>query len=160
MLRGLRDKLIVLEEWLAAASLLLLLVLVAAQAVARNVFETGFSSFDHIARYLVLYVSFLGAVLAIERGRHIRIDALNVLLPDELKRALRRPLHLAAALVCALMTHAAVRFWRDEWSYAQEPDRWLVLIELVIPCGFALLVVHFALAALLGGGAHRSDPHA
>ncbi len=150
MLRALRDKLILLETWLAAASLLLLLVLVAAQAVARNLFDTGFASFDQLARYLVLYVMFLGAVLAIERGRHIRIDALNVLLPRRVRRALARPLHLLAALVCGILAQAAVRFWREEWTYAQDPERWLALVELVIPCGFLLLTVHFALSALSG----------
>lgn len=150
MLRSLRASLVVLETWLAAGSLLLLLVLVAAQAVARNVFDTGFASFDQLARYLVFYVTFPGAALAIEHGRHIRIDALNVLLPRRARRLLARPLHLTAAIVCGVLGYAAVRFWREEWSYAQAPERWLVLVELILPAGFILLALHFTLSALTG----------
>lgn len=157
MLRALRDKLIVLETWLAAASLLLLLLLVAAQAVARNLFDTGFASFDQIARYLVLYVAFLGATLAVERGRHIRIDALNVMLPRAVKHAMVRPLNAIAALVCGLLAYAALRFWRDEWSYAADAERWMLPIELIIPVGFTLLMVHFALAGLTGGASQTDD---
>jgi TRAP-type C4-dicarboxylate transport system permease small subunit len=146
----LRLLLVRLERWAAAASLLLLLTLALAQVAARNLFDTGFVTADTLSRYLVLYVTFFGATLALERDRHIKIDvACGFLSPAVLSR-LQRPMNLLAALVCLLLTVAAVRFWRDAWAYAPAHEQWLVLTSLVIPVGFGLLTVQYLLLALFG----------
>jgi TRAP-type C4-dicarboxylate transport system permease small subunit len=149
-LHQLRAALVRLETWLAAGSLLLLLLLSLLQIVARNLFDTGFADADNLSRYLVLYVMFFGAALAVERNRHIRIDVFGTLMLPKARARLYRPLHLLAALVCLLLTVAAVRYWRDAWQYAPEHERWLVLTSLVIPLGFGLLCLQFLLTALLG----------
>jgi TRAP-type C4-dicarboxylate transport system permease small subunit len=138
------------ERWAAAGSLLLLLMLALAQIVARNLFDTGFAAAETLSRYLVLYVTFFGAVLAVEHDRHIKIDvACSFLSPAVLNR-LYRPMRLLACLVCLILTLAAVRFWQDAWQYAPAHERWLVLTSLVIPIGFGLLTLHYLLAVLFG----------
>jgi TRAP-type C4-dicarboxylate transport system permease small subunit len=149
-LRQLRDGLIRIETWLAAGSLLLLLCLAVAQILARNLFDTGIAAADSLTRYLVLYVTFFGAAVAIERERHIKIDVCCVALPTRAVRALYRPMHAIAALVCGVLAAAAIRFWLDAWQFAPPHERWQALAALVIPIGFALLTLQFALAALLG----------
>jgi TRAP-type C4-dicarboxylate transport system permease small subunit len=150
VLRQLRDGLIRIETWLAAASLLLLLCLAVAQILARNMFDTGIATADSLTRYLVLYVTFFGAAVAVERDRHIKIDVCCVMLPTTALRILYRPMRAIAALVCGILAAAAVRFWLDAWRFAPPHERWQVLAALVIPVGFALLTLQFALAALLG----------
>ncbi|VAW77581.1 hypothetical protein MNBD_GAMMA15-1007 [hydrothermal vent metagenome] len=149
-LQVIRGRLAQLETLLAAASLLLLLTLALIQIIARNGFDAGIAEADTLTRYLVLYVTFFGAALAVDRNRHIKIDAANALLSARTQEMLYRPLHALAALVCAFFTDAAIRFWRDEWTYAQDYDRWQTLVGLILPVGFALLTLHFLLAALLG----------
>lgn len=149
-LHTLRAVLVRMETWLAAGSLLLLLLLALLQIVARNLFDAGFADADTLSRYLVLYVTFFGAALAVERDRHIRIDACSNLLSAAARARLYRPLRALAALVCLLFTLAAIRYWRDAWQYAPDQERWLVLVSLVLPLGFGLLCTQFALAALLG----------
>ena len=139
-----------LEAWLVGASLLLLVLLTLIQIGARNLFDTGLPAADAITRHLVLYVTFLGAALAIEAHRHIRIDVVSAWLSEDWLQRLYRPLHLLAALVCALLTQAAVRFWLDEWQHVAVHDRWETLFNLIIPVGFALLALHFTLAVLIG----------
>ncbi len=148
--RALRDRLIRLETWLAAASLLLLLLLALLQIVARNLFDSGFATADTLSRHLVLYVMFLGATLATAGERHIRIDVANQFLSEGVRARLYRPLQALAALVCLLLTAAALRYWRDAWQYAPAHERWQVLVGLIIPLGFALLSLHYLLATLLG----------
>jgi TRAP-type transport system small permease protein len=155
-LRTFRLILIQLESWLAAASLLLLLLLALLQIVARNLFDAGFADADTLSRYLVLYVTFFGAALAIERDRHIRIDICNTLLSAAAQARLFRPLRALASLVCLLFTTAAIRYWLDAWQYTPDHERWLVLVSLIIPLGFGLLCLQFALAAVLGQ--ERDDP--
>jgi TRAP-type C4-dicarboxylate transport system permease small subunit len=138
------------ETWLAAGSLLLLLLLALLQIAARNLFDAGFATADTLSRYLVLYVMFFGAALAVERDRHIRIDVACSFLSRATLNRLYRPMHALAALVCALLTNAAIRYWRDAWLYAPEHERWLVLVGVVIPVGFGLLTLQYLLAAWLG----------
>jgi TRAP-type C4-dicarboxylate transport system permease small subunit len=149
-LRQLRDGLVWIETWLAAGSLLLLLGLAVVQILARNLFDTGIADADSLTRYLVLYVTFFGAAVAVERDRHIKIDVCCVMLPTRALHTLYRPMHAIAALVCGVLAAAAVRFWVDAWQFAPPHERWQVLAALVIPVGFALLTLQFALAALLG----------
>ena len=149
-LETLRHWLVRLENWCAALSLLTILVLTAIQIIARNFFETGLPATNTLTRYLVLYVTFFGAILAIERGRHIKIDALNSVISDSMRRFLFRPIQTFAAFICFLLADAAVRFWQSEWSFAADYERWQVLIGLIIPVGFILLCLHFALSAILG----------
>jgi len=150
IIHSLRKFLLRLETWLAGGSLLLLLLLAVLQILARNLFDAGLADAAALTRYLVLYVTFFGAALAVERNRHIRIDiACNFMSPAARAR-LFRPIHALAALVCAFLTDAAVRYWIDEWQYAPAHEHWLVLTGLVIPVGFCLLTLQFLLVALFG----------
>lgn len=152
LLHTVRDKLIQLETLFAAASLFLLLILAILQILARNFFDTGIGSADALTRYLVLYVTFFGAAVAIDRDRHIKIDVCSTLFSPHALRRLYRPLRGIAAVICALLSDAAIRFWFDEFSYAADHERWHVYVGIVIPVGFLLLTVQFVLAALLGPG--------
>ncbi len=149
-LKIIRDRLVQVELLLAAASLLLLLILALVQIIARNAFDAGIAEADTLTRYLVLYVTFFGATLAVDRNRHIKIDAASTLLSADVLKMLYRPLQALAAVICAFFTDAAIRFWRDAWAYTQDYERWQTLVGLILPIGFTLLTVHFLLAALLG----------
>jgi len=145
---SLRHSLVRLDGFMACISLLLLLLLVAAQVVLRNLFDSGIPHADILSRYLVLYVTFFGAALAIEEHRHIRIDVLAVLVEPHRLHALRRPLYLVSAIVCTILTWAAIRFWYDDWQYVAEYERWTSILALITPFGFGLLSVHFLLGAV------------
>ena len=149
-LRQFRDLLVVLETWLAAASLFLLLALTLIQILARNLFDTGISDIDTLTRYLVLYITFFGAAVAVDRDRHIKIDICCAWLSPATLRKLYRPMRALAAVACAFLADAAIRFWRDSWLYGPEHERWQVMVGLVIPLGFSLLTIQFILAAILG----------
>lgn len=152
VLRSIRDTLVKLEAFLAAASLLLLLLLAVLQIVARNVFDSGIGTADALTRYLVLYVTFFGAAVAIDRDRHIKIDVCSTMLSQQALSKLYRPLRAIAAVICAFLSDAAIRFWLDEYTYAADHERWQVYASFVIPVGFVLLTAQFVLGALLGPG--------
>ena len=149
-LTRLRNWLLQIETWLAAGSLFLLLALALLQILARNLFDAGIPAADNLTRYLVLYVTFFGAAVAVQRDRHIKIDVCCALLSPSMLRRLYRPMQLIAGVVCAFLADAAIRYWRDAWLYAPDHERWLVLVAVVIPLGFILLTIQFFLATLLG----------
>ncbi len=148
--RTLRDLLLRIERWIGSGCLFLLLALALAQIVARNFFSIGLPVADTLTRYLVLYVTFFGAILAIHSHRHIKIDVLCAFLDERWLERLYRPLQLIGALVCALLCQAAWVYWLDEWTYAADYARWTVTLALIMPVGFGLLSLHFVLSALLG----------
>jgi len=151
-----RHALIRMEAFMAGASLLLLLGLVFGQVVARNFFHSGIPNAELLSRYMVLYVAFFGAVLAVEGSKHIRIDVVAACMKPENIRRLQPPLYLISSILCGIMTWAAIRFWYDDWQYAAEHERWSSILALITPFGLFLLSLHFLLGALFSPA--RTDP--
>ncbi len=143
-----RHALVRMETFMAGGALLLLLALVFGQVLARNFFETGIPNAEILSRYMVLYVAFFGAVLAIESHKHIRIDVVAAFMTPERIKKLRSPLYLISSVLCGIMTWAAMRFWYDDWQYVAEHERWSSVLALITPFGFFLLSLHFLLGGL------------
>jgi TRAP-type C4-dicarboxylate transport system permease small subunit len=143
-----RHALTQLETAVAGSALLLLLALVFGQVLARNILHSSIPAADILSRYLVLYVAFFGAALAIRSHRHIRLDIVAALLSHLRIVQIRTPLYLISAAVCALYAQAAGRFWYDDWQYVAENERWSSILALITPFGFGLLALNFLLCAL------------
>ncbi len=143
-----RHALLRMETFMAGSALLLLLALVFGQVLARNFFGTGIPNADILSRYMVLYVAFFGAVLAVERHKHIRIDVVASVMRPAVSRKLHSPLYLISSVLCGVMTWAAIRFWYDDWQYVADHERWSSVLALITPFGFFLLSLHFLLGGL------------
>lgn len=61
-------------------------VLVIMQVLLRYLFSSAFSWSEEIARYLMIWVSFLGAGLALQQGLHIGVEALIMRLSNRGRR--------------------------------------------------------------------------
>jgi TRAP-type C4-dicarboxylate transport system permease small subunit len=153
---SLRHALVRMETIIAGSSLLLLLALVFGQVLARNFFNSSIPAADILSRYLVLYVTFFGAVLAIESNRHIRLDVVAACMRPERTRLLRAPLYLISSILCAVLAWAAVRFWYDDWQYVADYERWSSILALIMPFGFGLLAFHFLLGGLFTPADHKA----
>ena len=146
-----------LERWLvrgwlivAALSLAVMLLLSLVQILARNFLQLGLPEADAIIRGLVMWVVFAGATIAVQSQRHIRIDVLNLVLPQAWRRALVVPLQLAASAVCAALAWPAARFWWEEWQATAPADQIATALLLIFPLGFAALTLHFLISAGTG----------
>ncbi|VAW64799.1 hypothetical protein MNBD_GAMMA08-454 [hydrothermal vent metagenome] len=142
---NLKEKLIYIEKFIAASSLFFLLALTLTQVILRNFFELGFSDIDVVSRHLVLFVAFMGAALASEGGRHIKIDCVNSLLSPSTKNKLVFPLLFISGLICAIFFYYALQFWLDERTYAPANEQLALYLALIIPIGFFTLSLHFFL---------------
>jgi TRAP-type C4-dicarboxylate transport system permease small subunit len=134
-----------IESAIAVAGLAGMTALVLMQVIARNFFDTGYPFADVLLRYLVLLVSFSGAILATTANRHIRIDIAVAWLPPGWGVRCTYGAYIIAAAVCAAYTWAASRFWWSQWEFAQPNDKWAAGMGAIIPIGFALLTLHFLL---------------
>jgi TRAP-type C4-dicarboxylate transport system permease small subunit len=145
VIEKLEQSLFKVESLIAAISLFLLLALSLFQIITRNVFNFGYPAIEIINRNLLIICGAMGAVLATSKLRHIKIDALTVLLSERQLLKLRCPLSLFSAIVCLLMSYYAGIFVFDEWQYAPANERWALPFTLIYPCGFGLLGLHFFL---------------
>jgi TRAP-type C4-dicarboxylate transport system permease small subunit len=137
-----------IEAAIAVGALALLLILSLLTIAVRNVLHLAIPGADVLNRYLVLWISLAGAVLAVP-AQHIKIDALALWLPIAWRRRLEAPMLLFSALVCGTLFWAAARFWLEEWRYAPLAERWTAALAVIIPASFFLLALHFALHFLI-----------
>jgi TRAP-type C4-dicarboxylate transport system permease small subunit len=136
-----------LEDWLLTIFVVALIVLAGLQIVLRNVFDGGFTWAEPVLRILVLWSAMLGALVAARDDQHIGLDFINRFV-DGVKLRIARFLAFGfATLLCGAMA------WYS-WGLV-ELDReggtegvvgipaWV--LELVLPIGFALMAVRFAI---------------
>jgi len=117
----------------------------------RSLFEEagGLSKLDTLcpalSQYLVLWVAFLGAALAASQSKHIKIDLLERVLPDNWMRLLRAFILSLAGAFCALLSRGGVQLvFGDRSSMVEGVPKWI--LEAIIPVGFGLLAFHFAVS--------------
>lgn len=143
------SKLTRLESMIASISMVIMLVLSLLEIILRNFFHTGIPGASILIQYLVLWVSFFGAILAV-RERHIKIDVAIAFVNDIWRRRLERPIFLFSTLVCGILFWHASRFWWDEWLSSNPDERWVAALGIIFPVTFFLLMLHFALRAIIG----------
>jgi len=132
-------------EILLIVLLLAMMFLVAGQVVLRNIFSSGISGADVISRHMVLWIAFLGAMLATRNRQHIAIDALTRLIPKRARNSIRIVLDLLAAYVSFLLARASYAFVLDErvmetFLFGDVP-MWIA--QTIIPFGFAMISVEY-----------------
>ena len=132
----------------------LVLILAAMSAIVfANVtlrYTTNFSIVwaEEVARYLMVWMTFLGAGLALRTGGLVAITNLHDAMPDRPQRALR------AIFVAGLLVFFAVMIWVG-YSYALRMRFQMTpatripfsAIYAAMPIGFALMTIHLLLIA-------------
>jgi len=133
------------EQYLLAALLGLMILVAFLQIVLRNFFTTGISWGDPLVRYLVLWIGFIGASLAVREGKHINIDVFSQWIPGLGNTLIRFITNLFSAFICGVLTFAAVNFIQNEAQFdavtALGISTWL--IQLIIPIAFGLMTLRF-----------------
>jgi C4-dicarboxylate transporter DctQ subunit len=148
LLRGLHR----LEDGLLALLLLALLALAVSQIGLRWFADTGWIEGETAQRTAVLWLALLGALGAARERRHLALDLLPRLLPPLGRRILWALAQLIATALCAAMAWygwSLVELERELPGplFAGLPS-WAGM--LIIPFGFAVLALRFAIAAALG----------
>lgn len=141
------DKISRLEQFLIAILLLTMILMAFMQIVLRNFFSTGIDWGDALVRYLVVWVGFIGAAIAVKEGKHITIDVLSRMLGHASQRVLQAITHICSTAVCGLLTWAGIKFIRFEAEmggtvFLKLPV-WVP--EIIIPIAFGLMTVRYAL---------------
>ena len=105
------------EDAALVACVVALVFLSFAQIALRTLLGVALPWSEPLVRHLVLWSSFLGALIAARQDRHIRIDALLRVSPAPARRLMEGAAALGSAAVCLALTVISIRYLRDERSF-------------------------------------------
>lgn len=121
------------------------------QVILRNIFHSGIDWAEIASRHAVLWIAFLGAMLATRARQHLNIDAVTRLLPRRARNALRVFLDAFAAAVCIFLARAAITFVMEEYAMGNVLflgiKEWMV--QAIIPFGFAMMALEYCIGVVL-----------
>lgn len=133
------------DELLAATCLSAMILIVLAQIILRNVFQTGISGADSLVRHLVLWVVFLGAGIAAKDSSHIHIDFLPRFLSPGIKRFVDGIVGLFSICICFVLVYAAYSFVSVEYESGLHLALFNIpvwIAEVIIPAGYVIIAFH------------------
>lgn len=135
------------EKAMVAFLLSMMILLAFLQIVLRNFFATGISWGDGVVRYLVLWVGFIGATLAVKEGKHINMEVFSRWVFGRGRIYLNGISHLCSTFICGLLTFAAIKFVHFEAQMGNTTFLGLPvwLPEMIIPTTFGLMAFRFAM---------------
>jgi TRAP-type C4-dicarboxylate transport system permease small subunit len=139
------------ESAMLVILLLGMMILAVAQIAMRNLLGTGVTWIDPLIRIAVLWIALIGAMIGTREGNHIAIDLLNQYIKGRWKWVVERLANALSAFVCAIMSWASILFVYDEYLYDTPAFGALPAwpFELIIPIGFSVMTIRFALRVLL-----------
>jgi TRAP-type C4-dicarboxylate transport system permease small subunit len=138
-------------KWLLVAILLIMVLLGALQVFLRNLFNSGISWSDVASRNMVLWIAFLGAILATRKRQHIAIDAISRFIPSAPRNIVAIFLDIFSCAVCYFLAKASYLFVLSEKGLGSlafgSIQMWVV--ESIIPIGFAMISLEYAIGVCL-----------
>jgi TRAP-type C4-dicarboxylate transport system permease small subunit len=126
--------------------MLVMFVLVFTNVLGRYGIGKTWAAAEEISTFLMIWVAYLGAGLALREGRHAAIDMFQDKLPLELRRAVRGLLGLVILVFFGMLAWLGVRMsifgWSQETIATQIPTG---IPYLAIPLGSIMFCMHLVL---------------
>lgn len=132
-------------KYLVSIMLVLLAILVVLQVTTRFVINVPLSWTEEIARYLMIYIVFLGSGLAMRHNQHIAIDFLLDVIKQKNKERLQKIILWISALFCLLLVYYGSQLtymvvdqstptlqYSMAWAYAAIPLGALVMLANIV----------------------------
>lgn len=133
------------NRWLIVAMMAAMVTLVFANVVTRYVFNWSIIWAEELSQYLMVWIAYVGAGLALREGRHVSVELLQDALPDRARAALRAAVGIGILAFMAVLSWLGVEFarfaWDQETPVMQIPQG---LAYLAIPVGAGVFLVHLA----------------
>lgn len=111
------DRFLRLLGALSALGLFALPVLVSVEVFMRNLTGHTIPWHDDVCEYLLFVSTMLAAPWLLHLGRHVRIDILPGLLPEQASRALEQAINAVMLLVCVVLIFHGVTALRGAVNY-------------------------------------------
>jgi tripartite ATP-independent transporter DctM subunit len=142
-----------LERGICYFALICMALLPAAEAAARLFFKTGVPASSGLMVHLLLVIGLFSGMITTRQGEHLSIAVFQYFSNDRIKGYLLVVANILSALVTTIIAWSAVSFIKIGLTgrlIGFIPDQ---VFALVIPLGYGVMAVRFALAAPVKGAA-------
>ena len=141
------------ERYLVAANRAIIFLMMAVMAtlvfvnvITRYVFNFSIIWAEEVSQYLMIWIAYLGAGLALREGRHVAVEMLQDRLPKALGRRLRMAVGGLVFLFLGVITVLGFQFAAFVWSQETPVlNISLGIPSLAIPIGTLLFALHLIL---------------
>jgi TRAP-type transport system small permease protein len=134
------------NQVLIGVMMLVMFILVFINVLGRYGIGKSWAAAEEISTFLMIWVAYLGAGLALREGRHAAIDMFQDKLPVKLRRVLRVLLGLVILAFFGVLAWLGVRMsifgWSQETIATQMPTG---IPYLAIPLGSIMFCMHLVL---------------
>jgi len=137
------ERLTVALEVLSLVGMALMTVLIVAQVILRYVFNDPLTWSEELARIVFIYMTFLGIGAAYGRRRHMFVDAIVILLPMKIQKAIRAVVVGVASVFLLVVMIVTVRSMVELFRIELNTP------ALEIPMGLVYLIIPLGLSALI-----------
>lgn len=131
--------------------LLAMILLGSSQVLLRDLFNSGVTWSELASRNMVLWVAFLGAILATRKRQHIAIDVISRFIPAGAKNVVHIFIDAFCCVVTLLLAKASYLFVLDTYVSGEIAfasfSMWIV--QAVIPFGFFIIALEYFVGILL-----------
>lgn len=149
------------EGWLIIVFLGLMVTLTFLQVLLRDLFTFAHIQWansvmglmdwtEPMVRLFVLWLTFLGASLLTDERKHIKIDLMSTLLPQNWQPFRELILCLTCAIIMSLMVKASVGYIKLEMEFGEalflSIPTWAG--QLILPIGFSMILFRFILQGI------------
>ncbi len=142
-LRRLSDGLNLVAEYAVAALMVVMVVVVAAQVFSRHVAFHSLSWSEELSRYVLIWVTFLGASAGVKRKAHFGVQAITYFLPPRLRPTLTALTYLLAAAVFLVMVYFG---WQNAQVVSRQVSPAMQLpmhyVYISIPVSGLVMLIH------------------
>lgn len=124
----------------------LMVIVIFTQVFSRYVVGSSISWTEELARYLLIYLTFIGSAVAVREHAHLRVDFLVVRLPAVVQRILALATTVGIAIAAGFLLYYGATFTllargtvspaleqSIAWVYAVMPVTGLLMLAFVLP---------------------------
>ncbi|MEN9761831.1 MAG: hypothetical protein RI906_1657 [Pseudomonadota bacterium] len=151
------DRVVALVAGLAAGVMTLL---VAAEVVARYLFNSSIPFSNELSRVLFIWTIFLGLPLALSRGRHVAIGLLDETLPKHWALVALRASLLASLVLLGVVFYKSAELTARNWDQTLNTLPISAgFFYLPIPVGIAIAMIYLIVMIVLGARELMAGEH-
>ena len=135
-------------EFLIAFGLAVMVVLVFGNVVLRYGFNSGITMSEEVSRWLFIWVTFLGAVVALREHAHLGVDMVVNRLPPLGKKVCLVVGHVLMLFIVALLFQGSLVQARLNWDVAAPTTGFSMAVIYLPGCVFSVLAAPLLLRDL------------
>ena len=129
-------------RWALCLLMSLMVVIVFANVIARYSLSASLAWSEEVARFMLIWLVFIGAVLAYVNDEHLGLDIIVRLFPRRIRYGLAVVADLLIMVAIYLVIHGGAQLMRDSWEWGSPAtDTPYGYVYTVVPaCGILLLL--------------------